>query len=156
VALFFGERGSDPLARGMAAPDFSLPSLSGAPVALADLRGRIVLVNFWATWCKPCEDEMPSMERLHRALPPEGFALVAISVDDDEAKVLAFRDELKLTFPILLDPRKTVSTAYQTHRYPESFLLDREGRIVERYVGPRDWGSQAYVDRIRRLVEGKG
>lgn len=155
LALLWGEPGSDPVGAGQPAPTFSLDRLGGgAPVDLASLRGRVVLLNFWATWCQPCEAEMPAMERLHRQLANTDFTLLAVSVDEDPAVVEAFRARLGLSFPILLDPRKRVSSSYQTYRYPETFLIDREGRIVARYVGPRDWDTAAYVERIRRLVEG--
>ena len=114
-----------------------------------------MLINFWATWCKPCEDEMPAMEELYRMLQPEGFELIAISVDDEEAPVASFREQLGLSFPILMDSEKEVASAYQTHRFPESFLVGRDGVVVERYIGPKDWAAPAYVDRIRRLL-GRG
>jgi thiol-disulfide isomerase/thioredoxin len=112
-----------------------------------------VLVNFWATWCESCKDEMPAMETLYRELNGAGFDLIAISVDDDRAIVAAFRDELGLTFPILLDPEKNAATAYQTFRFPESFLIGQDGIVVERYIGPKEWAAPAYVSRIRRLLE---
>ena len=138
---------------GLEAPAFTLSSLpDDAPVALADSRGKVVLLNFWATWCKPCEDEMPSMERLYRRVGRERFELLAISVDESRDLVAAFRERYRLTFPILLDPHKDVADAYQTYRFPESFLIDAEGRVVERYIGPRDWDSPEYAGRIGELV----
>jgi peroxiredoxin len=141
------------IGRGAAAPDFSLPALDSAePVSLGNLRDRIVLVNFWATWCKPCEAEMPAMERLYRSLQPEGFELLAISVGEPEAVVREFRDRLGVTFPVLLDADKRVANEWQTFVYPASLLVDRNGVILERYVGPREWDSDAYVARLRRLL----
>ena len=141
-----------PITKGRPAPDFQLPSLDGPTRSLGELRGKVVLVNFWATWCKPCEDEMPAMERLHAALAPRGFELLAVSVDEDSAPVRAFRDRLDLSFPILLDPAKQAARRYQSFRYPESFLVDREGVLVERYIGPREWDAPAYRARIERLL----
>lgn len=153
-ALVSGSGAPPPLGRGSVAPDFDLPRLRGdGALGLGDLRGKVVLVNFWATWCQPCEDEMPAMERLYDRLDRDGFELVAVSVDEDEAAVRAFRERLALSFPILLDSDKRVSLAYQTFRYPESFLIDRRGVVVERYIGPKEWDSEAYVARIRRLLE---
>jgi thiol-disulfide isomerase/thioredoxin len=147
-------RTPDPIAAGQPAPAFALPSLSSdAPVSLDSLRGRIVLLNFWATWCKPCEEEMPAMERLHRTLAGKPFELVAVSVDEDRAVVEAYRARLGLSFPILLDPSKSVAHSYQTYRYPESFLIGADGKVVARFVGPREWDAGAYVDRIRELVD---
>ena len=146
----------EPVGRGSPAPDFSLPRLgSSEPLRLADLRGRVVLVNFWATWCRPCEEEMPAMQRLYEALAGTGFEILAISVDEDPALVESFRDRLGLTFPILLDPEQRVAHRWQTYRFPETLLVGRDGEIVERYVGPKEWDAVAYVDRIRRLLEGE-
>ncbi len=144
-----------PVGRGSSAPAFELPRLNGAgPLALSQLRGKVVLLNFWATWCKPCEDEMPAMERLYRGLGADRFELVAVSVDSQPELVEAFRSRLGLSFPIVMDSDQTVASAYQTFRFPESFLIGRDGVVVERYIGPREWASPAYVNRIRRLLEG--
>lgn len=151
--LLSGESPAPPLGAGQPAAPFELPSLDDGPaVRLSDLRGKVVLVNFWATWCKPCEDEMPSMERLHRRLSGEPFALLAVSVDDDSEPVRAFRDRLGLTLPILLDPQKKVAAAYQAFRYPETVLIDASGQIEGRFIGPRDWDSPTYREKIEGLV----
>jgi len=147
--LWLGGAGPDPVERGPPAPAFTL---DGPPVSLADLRGRVVLVNFWATWCEPCKEEMPAMERLYRAHRDRGFELLAISVGEEPEPVRAFREELGLSFPILLDRDKSVSRTYQTYRFPESYLVDREGVVVERYVGPREWDHEAYQERVARLL----
>jgi peroxiredoxin len=150
-------RGSVPpaLERGSRAPAFELADLDGARrMGLADLRGRVVLLNFWATWCKPCEDEMPAMEQLYRRLGGPEFELVAISVDTDPDAVARFRDRLGLSFPILLDPGSEVSRRYQTTGYPESFLIDRAGNLASaRFVGPKRWDEPEYESLVRRLLE---
>jgi len=154
VLFLSSERVPDPIERGSAAPGFELPRLGAEePLSLESLRGRPVLVNFWATWCKPCEDEMPAMERLYRRLSDRGFELLAISVDEERAEVEAFRSRLAISFPILLDPAQAVSRRYQTTGFPESFLVDASGRVVERYVGPREWDHPDHVARIERLLE---
>jgi peroxiredoxin len=141
------------IARGTDAPAFELRRAgSAASLDLEQLRGKIVLLNFWATWCKPCEDEMPAMERLYRAFADSDFELVAISVDEDEAAVIPFVDRLGLSFPVLMDPAQDVAAAYQTFRFPESLLIGRDGVVLERYVGPKEWDANAYLDRIRRLL----
>jgi peroxiredoxin len=151
--LFAGEAPA-PVDRGSLAPAFELPRVGGgSPVSLASLRGKVVLLNFWATWCKPCEDELPAMERLHQSLPGSDFELVGVSVDAEAAPVLLFRDRIGLGFTLLLDADQRVARSYQTFRYPESLLIGRDGVILERYVGPKEWDSPAYVERIRRLVE---
>ncbi|MEZ4330139.1 MAG: TlpA disulfide reductase family protein [Myxococcota bacterium] len=151
-----------PVVRGAPAPDFTLARHvagggasdgSSGELSLDALRGRVVLVNFWATWCEPCEREMPAMQRLYARLPRDRFELVAISIDEEPEKIDAFVERYALTFPILVDPGKKVATTYQTMGVPESLLVDPEGRIVERYVGPREWDAPEYVGRIEALVE---
>jgi peroxiredoxin len=150
--VFGAERPAGPVGEGHPAPDFRLSALDGGEQSLSSLRGRVVLLNFWATWCKPCEDEMPAMQRLHETLAGEDFALFAVSVDEGDDEVRAFRDRLALRFPILRDPGKRAAGAYQTFRFPESWLIDREGVVVARYVGPREWDEPVYVERIRKLI----
>jgi len=99
---------------------------------------------------------MPAMQRLHAALAGPEFAIVAVSVDASRDDVVQYRERLGLTFPIALDPEKRVSDAYQSYRYPESYLIDREGRILSRYIGPRDWDADLYVERLRRVIAGNG
>ena len=150
--VFGAERRVSPVGEGLPAPDFTLPQLDGGEITLSSLRGRVVLLNFWATWCKPCEEEMPAMERLHTKLGGPDFELLAVSVDEGDEEVRAFRDRLALHFPILRDADKSVATAYQTYRFPESWLIGRDGTVVARYIGPRDWDGPTYLERIRRLI----
>lgn len=163
VLVLRSDTGSPPVVRGGTAPPFELPKLAAAetPVSaeaakftLSSLSGRVVLLNFWATWCEPCEREMPAMERLYQALPREEFELVAVAIDDKESDVRAFQERYRLSFPILLDLDQAVYGGYQTMGVPESLLIDRDGRIVERYVGPREWDATEYVERIRELIGG--
>jgi cytochrome c biogenesis protein CcmG/thiol:disulfide interchange protein DsbE len=163
VLVLQSDTGSPPVVRGGTAPPFELPKLAAAetPVSaeaakftLSSLSGRVVLLNFWATWCEPCEREMPAMERLYQALPREEFELVAVAIDDKESDVRAFQERYRLSFPILLDLDQAVYGGYQTMGVPESLLIDRDGRIVERYVGPREWDATEYVERIRELIGG--
>jgi peroxiredoxin len=95
------------------------------------------------------------MERLYQSLPRDDFELVAVAIDDNEEDVLAFQERYQLSFPILLDLDQAVYTSYQTMGVPESLLVDRDGRIVERYVGPREWDAVEYKERIRELIEGR-
>jgi thiol-disulfide isomerase/thioredoxin len=114
-----------------------------------------VFVNFWATWCPPCKAEAPSMERLYKELQPEGFEIVAISIDSPDAlpQIEAFRQELGLTFPIPLDPEKRAYEAYRVAAVPETFLVDPSGQVLERFVGPQNWDDPRYVRAIRRALE---
>jgi peroxiredoxin len=155
VALWLaacGERAAPPIEPGRAAPEFVLPRLGGGDLALRDLRGKVVLVNFWATWCAPCEKEMPAMQRLYARLAPLGLELVAVSEDDGPEVVERFRERLALSFPIALDPKHEAAGRYQSYRYPETFLIDRNGVLVARYIGERDWDAPEYLSRIERLL----
>jgi len=155
-ALWTGQSIPDPIGRGSVAPAFMLPERPGpGEIELASLRGQVALVNFWATWCAPCEQEMPAMQRLHEALGPEGLRLLAVSVDDSSDAVDRFRERLGLSFPILWDPERRVADEYQAHRFPETLLIDRDGIVVERYIGPREWDAPLYQARLRRLLAGE-
>ncbi len=135
------------------APDFAVPDLGGRTVRLSALRGKVVLLNLWTTWCPPCRDEMPSMERLHQRLRGRDFQLLAVSQDEDGRRVVeSFVREMKLSFPVLVDPERQVGERYGVWGYPETFLIDREGRIVERVIGPRDWSAPEAVAQIERLL----
>jgi peroxiredoxin len=135
------------------APDFTVPDLSGQVVRLSAYRGQVVLVNIWATWCPPCREEMPSMERLSGRLKHRGFVLLAVSQDEGAVDgVKKFVDQMKLTFPVLYDPDGEVGRKYGIWGFPESFLLDRDGRIIERVIGPRDWSAPDQVARIEALL----
>jgi peroxiredoxin len=155
-ALFVWLRPAPPgvLRVGAPSPELRLPDLDGKPVALAELRGRVVFVNFWGTWCAPCRDEAPALERMYRRLQGEGFEVLAVSIDAPDAAdaVRAFRDEFSLSFPILLDADRATYVAFGATGVPETFLVDREGRIWERFVGPRDWDQPRYETAVRALL----
>jgi peroxiredoxin len=144
-----------PLRSGARAPGFELPSLAGAPESLDRYRGRVLFVNFWATWCAPCREEAPALQRLYERLRGEGFEVLAISIDDAGAreKIESFARELGLGFPILLDADQRVYRAYQAYGVPETFLIDKEGRVVERFIGPKNWDDARYERAIRTLLE---
>jgi peroxiredoxin len=139
---------------GSIAPAVSLPDTGGANVSLAALRGTVVFLNFWATWCAPCREEAPSLERLYGALRDEGFHVLAVSVDAPglRPEVESFQRELGLSFPILFDPEKRAYQAFGVSGIPETFLIAPDGRVVEHYVGPRDWDAPRYARAIRRLL----
>jgi peroxiredoxin len=147
------ERKGYALRPGAEAPVFRLPSLSGPEVDLASYRGKVVVLNFWATWCPPCVAEMPSLERLHRALGPEGLAVVTVSTDEDEEELRDFVKRHSLTVPVLLDPGGRVAAGrYRTTGYPETFVLDRGGRLLHQYVGPAEWDTPDALAHFRSLL----
>jgi peroxiredoxin len=127
---------------GAAAPDFQLWDLSGNPVTLSSQRGKVVFINFWATWCGPCRVEMPAMETLYREFGRREFEILAVSTDQQGAAVTRpFRDEMGLTFPILHDSDFRVGVAYGARTLPMTFLVDRRGIVRHRIFGARDWQS---------------
>jgi peroxiredoxin len=136
------------------APNFKAVDLATRDsVSLEDYRGSVTLVNIWATWCLPCREEMPSMQTLYDSLATRGFRIAAISIDEGSAEdVTAFARRLGLTFDILHDRSGTVQRLYQTTGVPESFLLDRRGRLVKRVIGAHDWSSPANVGTVERLL----
>jgi len=134
------------------ADDFTLPMLDKTPFRLRDHQGKMVLVNFWATWCPPCLAEMPAMERLWRQHRDSAFMMVAVSVDADPAKVAAFVAEHELTFPIVLDPRMQVAADYGVRALPSSFLVDRVGNLAGLAIGPRAWDNDASHSLVEGLV----
>ena len=144
---------------GATAPDFQAVNLaSGDSVTLHQrYRGKVTLVNIWATWCVPCRVEMPAMEQLYHTLAPRGFAIAAVSIDEgDPDDVRSFGRELKLTFDLLQDRSTRIQQTYQTTGVPESFLLDRSGVIVKRVIGAHDWNSPANRALVERLLAEPG
>ena len=145
-----------PVQLGSKAPNFSAVTLDSVPKqkTLADYKGQVVLLNVWATWCGPCREEMPSMEKLHREFGPQGLAIVAVSVDDpgNEKAILAFAKEFNLTFEILHDPGKVTARHYQVTGYPESFIIGKEGTIRRKVFAAADWSSETNRALIRELL----
>ena len=137
-----------------AAPPLALNDLDGKPWQLSALQGRAVMLNFWATWCEPCREEMPSIEKLHREFAPQGLAVVAISVDDAgaEQRIRDFVKELGLSFEILHDPGQVTTRNYQITGYPETFVIARDGTIRRKLIGAADWSSGANRALVRELL----
>lgn len=123
--------------QGFLAPDFSLPTTTGETIRLSDLRGQAVLVNLWATWCPPCREEMPSIEKVYNEYKDEGFVVLAVNMtyQDNASAVMPFVQEHGLTFPILLDETGAIGRAYQLRSLPSSFFITREGIIHEVVIG---------------------
>ena len=142
-----GPRVGQPLA------DFILPDMNGEPVHLAALRGKVVFINLWTTWCPPCIEEMPTIQRLYEELHPKGLVVLAINMDAlGRQTVEPFLDRRRLTFPILLDPESRTERLYRTAGIPESFIVDKAGLLVEKIVGPRDWAHPEILALFERLL----
>jgi peroxiredoxin len=145
-----------PIAVGMDAPPITGKTLDSVPRAksLADYKGKVVLLNIWATWCGPCREEMPSMEKLYKEFASQGLVIVAVSVDDPgtEQQIRDFVKEFGLTFEILHDPDKKTAQRYQVTGYPESFIIGREGTIRRKVFAAADWSSETNRTLIRELL----
>ena len=142
-----------PLQEGRPAPDFTFPDLDGRKVSLSDFRGKVVLVNIWATWCPPCRDEMPSMQKLYDRFKGEDFELLAVSIDAEGHKAVApFMRKMNLTFPALLDPKEKIRGLYKITGVPESFIIDKNGILVQRIIGPLDWSTPKVFQFFQELI----
>ena len=142
-------------AEAFLAPSFELNSLAGGKVNLLDYRGKVVFINFWATWCGTCKVEMPSMEKLYQRYKDHGFEMLTISVDKDQSLIDPFMKEYKLTFPVLLDPENEIAKQkYKTTGVPETFIVNREGLIVHKAIGPRDWANDETMEAFAQLILG--
>jgi len=138
---------------GHQAPDFALSALNGDVVRLSKFQGKVILLNFWATWCPPCRLEMPTMEQVYQEYRRRGFQIVAVSIDvGSKEEVGEFMKELGLSFPALHDPRMRVSDLYRVISLPTSFLIDRQGRIRFKEIGYRDWTEDAARKRLEELL----
>jgi thiol-disulfide isomerase/thioredoxin len=139
-----------------AAPDFVLPEGdSNDGVRLSDFKGKWVLINFWATWCPPCRDEMPSMEMLNRRFKDKGMVMVAVTVDEDWGEVTRFFGDTAPSFKVLWDKRKITARRYGTSKFPETYLVDPEGKVAAKFVGPRDWYNLGTVEYFEDILSNK-
>ena len=168
LVAWMGRESYRPVITGSVAPSFSATTLHGKSVTLADYADKVVLVNIWATWCLPCREEMPSMQRLYEALEAsgesEGFEILAVSIDAamgqkdaagrDGGDLQAFADEYGLTFPILHDPAGDIQRIYQTTGVPESFVIGKDGLIYRKVAGPTEWDLPVNQQLVRRLLGG--
>lgn len=137
------------------APGFSLPDLTGKKIRLKDFRGKLVFLNFFATWCGPCREEMPGMERLFRTHRDKDLVVLGVNLQESAKAVKPFVQELKLSFPIVLDSEGAASREYGVRALPVSFLIGRDGNIVWRAIGGRDWESAKARQYFAQLVAGK-
>jgi peroxiredoxin len=146
-----------PTSRTLVAPDFALPDLKGNVQRLSDFRGKVVLLNFWATWCPPCRAEMSSMEILYQAYHDQGFEVLAVASDVQGAAIVQpFMEPYRLSFPALLDTSGWVNGMYGVRSIPTSYLLDRQGQVVSREFGARNWANAEARALIASLLNEPG
>lgn len=140
---------------GDVAPDFQLEDTKGNRVSLSALRGKVVMVNFWATWCPPCKEEMPSMEKLNKIMAGEDFVMLAINTEENGRSVVpAFLKNNPHDFTVLYDDKGTVQQQYGVYRLPESFIIRKDGTVDKKVIGAIDWASQKTIAYFKELVKG--
>lgn len=137
---------------GQPAPDFVLKSASGDNLRLSEYRGEVVMINFWATWCGPCRQEMPLLDELYSRYHKVGFSLLGVNIDDDSSKAMEMVEELGVSFPVLFDKQKEVSKLYEVEAMPVTVLVDREGTVRHVHYGYKPGYEQNYLTEIRSLL----
>ncbi len=138
---------------GPVAPDFALPARDGGEVRLSELKGQVVMINFWATWCGPCRQEMPLLQQIHAKYEPLGFTMLGVNVEPDSAAAQTWLKGMPVSFPILFDVKSQVSSSFGVEAMPSSVLIDREGRVRHVHRGYKPGDEAVYTDLIRGLVK---
>jgi peroxiredoxin len=137
---------------GQVAPDFALKSSTGENLRLSEYRGDVVMINFWATWCGPCRQEMPLLDELYTRYERVGFSLLGVNIDDDSRRAMQMIEELGVSFPVLFDARKEVSELYEVEAMPVTVLVDREGNVRHVHHGYKPGYEDKYLDQVRSLL----
>lgn len=136
------------------APDFTITTDNGRRISRSDFGGRLLVLNFWATWCPPCLEEIPSLDTFQKRLAHAGVVVLGISVDSDAVAYRQFLERARVSFLTARDPEARIATRYGTFKFPETYLIDRSGRVRDKIIGPADWIEPAMIQRVRRLLEG--
>jgi cytochrome c biogenesis protein CcmG/thiol:disulfide interchange protein DsbE len=165
VLLFLGWLHRDrfaPIETGTTAPAFTAHALDGRPVSLQDFKGKVVVLNVWATWCEPCRYEMPALDRMYQQLASNGVVVLGVSIDVTKGQtdglgnmggdVAEFVKEYKLTFPVAVDPEQKIKQRYGITGLPTTFIIGKDGKVVEKRLGPAKWDEPPYIDKIRALA----
>lgn len=137
---------------GDTAPAFAITTDTGRTVSTSDFGGKLLVLNFWATWCPPCIEEMPSLDRFQRTLAGEGVVVLGISVDKDEQVYKAFLNKAGVSFATARDPEARINADYGTFKYPETYVIDARGKVLRKYIGPENWTDERLMNDIRSLL----
>jgi len=136
---------------GSTASDFTFER-DGKPTRLSDLRGTVVVLNFWATWCPPCVDEMPALNRLHAKMNADGVMVLGISIDENADAYSRFLSEYQIAFPTFRDPSQKIAADYGTSKWPETYIIGRDGKIARKIIGPQEWDNPVMIEYLKRLT----
>ncbi len=137
---------------GDTAPDFSIKTDDGRTLTRSDFGGKLLVLNFWATWCPPCLQEMPSLDQFQKSLAGSGVVVLGVSVDQNERVYRAFLSKVKVAFTTARDPESRISSDYGTFKYPETYIIDRQGKVLEKIIGPTDWTDGNMMGRVKALL----
>ena len=143
-----------PVDVGDRAPDFTLPALTRGSLSLHGFSRQVVVLNFWATWCPPCVEETPGLEKFAEQMRLQGVTVMGVSVDQDGQALQTFAAEQHLSFPILRDPDRSIAHRYGTFQFPETYIIDQDGRVAEKLIGPMDWQDPRIVTFVQELAHG--
>jgi cytochrome c biogenesis protein CcmG/thiol:disulfide interchange protein DsbE len=137
---------------GDKAPGFSIATDAGRTVTLSDFGGKLLVLNFWATWCPPCIEEIPSLDQFQKQFADKGVVVLGVSVDQNPGAYRNFLSRAKVAFQTARDPESKISSEYGTFKYPETYIINRDGRVVEKVIGPANWTDEAIVTRVKALL----
>ncbi len=137
---------------GDTAPEFSIRTDSGITVTRSDFGGRLLVLNFWATWCPPCIEEMPSLDQLYKQLKDSGVVVLGISVDEDEQAYRRLLERRKVSFLTARDPAARISSEFGTYRYPETYVIDSRGKVLQKIIGAASWTDERMIRYIKSLL----
>jgi peroxiredoxin len=137
---------------GDKAPDFSVTTNAGKRITRSDFGGKLLVLNFWATWCPPCIEEMPSLNQFARELAPAGVVVLGVSVDKNERAYQKFVEQERPAFQVAHDPKADIPAEYGTFMWPETYIIDRTGKVVQKHIGPKDWTNPQIVNQVKALL----
>ena len=148
-------RGNYPLETGDHAPSVALPAVNSVSFPIHAGGGRVVIVNFWASWCPPCVEETPSLESFTARMKPLGVRVIGVSVDQNLSQLTSFIAAYHLTYPILRDPNQALAARWGTYKFPETYIFDRDGRLADKVIGATDWNAPGMIRFVTALVDWK-
>lgn len=137
---------------GDRAPDFALKADNGQTVTAKDFGGKLLILNFWATWCPPCINEVPSLNQLQKTLGPDGVVVLGVSEDEDPQAYKSFLAKFQVSFLTVRDPTRAIKQRYGTDKIPETYLINRDGKVVEKVVSDADWSSERMIEHVKSLL----